>query len=286
MDFYGRRLNALKANLHTHSTLSDGQFTPAEVIARYRNRGYDVLAFTDHRTANPVSQYDGEGMVLLSGIEQHPAGPRGIVWHILSLGVPEDFENRSNPEVKQLIAEVAEAGGISFAAHPYWCGFTSAEVMTAEGVAGLEVYNTSTRYIGKEYNMQIWDEILDAGKRYNAIAVDDFHGPADFSRGWTMICTGDRSGAGVLEALKQGHYYASQGPEFSRLSFENGIFEAEFTPCQDAVIVMNRSCGFSHIDGEYTRIRFDATGLPPGSYIRCQIKDKEGRHAWSNPLYI
>ena len=88
MDFYGRRLHSYKANLHTHSTLSDGEFPPQEVIRLYREHGYSVLAFTDHRKTNPVSGYDGGGLTLLSGIELHPNGPRGIRWHLLALGVP------------------------------------------------------------------------------------------------------------------------------------------------------------------------------------------------------
>src|SRR3972149_4893317 len=38
----------LKGNLHTHTHLSDGLFSPEAVIARYRQLGYDFLAITDH----------------------------------------------------------------------------------------------------------------------------------------------------------------------------------------------------------------------------------------------
>ena len=38
----------LKGNLHTHTTRSDGTGTPDEVIAMYRDDGYDFLALTDH----------------------------------------------------------------------------------------------------------------------------------------------------------------------------------------------------------------------------------------------
>ena len=64
---------------------------PDKVIQVYADAGYDVLAFTDHRKANPVSAYNSRGMTLISGMELHPDGPRGIMWHILGLGLPEDF---------------------------------------------------------------------------------------------------------------------------------------------------------------------------------------------------
>jgi len=65
INFFGKRLNAYKAALHTHSTVSeDGVITPAELIDLYSGAGYDVLAFTDHRRMNPVKEYDGKGMNL------------------------------------------------------------------------------------------------------------------------------------------------------------------------------------------------------------------------------
>ncbi|WP_066633681.1 PHP domain-containing protein [Desulfolucanica intricata] len=37
-----------KANLHTHTTESDGLLYGADVITRYKNAGYSILAITDH----------------------------------------------------------------------------------------------------------------------------------------------------------------------------------------------------------------------------------------------
>ncbi len=38
---FGRPGRFFKGNLHTHSTNSDGDFPPAEVIDRYCRAGYD-----------------------------------------------------------------------------------------------------------------------------------------------------------------------------------------------------------------------------------------------------
>ena len=37
-----------KANLHCHSTLSDGKKTPEELREMYKSHGYSILAITDH----------------------------------------------------------------------------------------------------------------------------------------------------------------------------------------------------------------------------------------------
>jgi predicted metal-dependent phosphoesterase TrpH len=41
----------LLAELHAHTTWSDGQFSPAGLIDRYGRAGFDVLAITVHSSA-------------------------------------------------------------------------------------------------------------------------------------------------------------------------------------------------------------------------------------------
>lgn len=43
-----------KANLHTHTTMSDGVRTPEETAAGYRRHGYQILAITDHGGCNDM----------------------------------------------------------------------------------------------------------------------------------------------------------------------------------------------------------------------------------------
>ena len=40
----------MKADLHTHSTASDGQYTPSELVRLAKSRGLEVLALTDNDT--------------------------------------------------------------------------------------------------------------------------------------------------------------------------------------------------------------------------------------------
>ena len=39
----------LKGGLHCHTTRSDGQNEPGELLRDYANKGYDFVAITDHR---------------------------------------------------------------------------------------------------------------------------------------------------------------------------------------------------------------------------------------------
>lgn len=300
MNFFGRELNVYKANLHTHSTVSDGKYTPQEVIEHYAAQGYDVLAFTDHRKTNPVSTYDGKGMTLLSGIELHPhiMEPREIHWHLLSLGVPEDFPYGDDSNFKtaqEAVDAVNAAGGMVFCAHPYWCGLTSLDVKNnLKNILGIEVFNSSCRYIGREFNMQSWDELLEAGCRYNALAVDDVHSQSDLFGGYTCILAENKEPQSLLNAIRKGDFYASMGPEFKKITFENGILEAEFSPCVKVNVLANASSGYCaswdnylHPENpeEYTSLKKDFSQWK-NCYIRIQIQDKNGKYAWSNPIWL
>ena len=300
INFYGKKLNVYKANLHMHSTSSDGKFSLPELISLYGKQGYDILAATDHYTTNPVSEIDTGGLLLISGMEFHPIGPRGIKLHIVALNVPEDFEDPSELPAQDAIEAARAVGGECIFAHPYWSGFNHADIMKFKNIIGIEVYNTSTRYIGKAYNMQVWDNLLQLGCHLPAIAVDDTHRPCDFFRGWTMICAEEKTTAGVMEALKNGSYYASQGPEFYKLSFENNIFSVECSPCEEIIVISNGSfgrCGnIAGLDAvspedinktkEMTSFETEIPDNAGLTYLRCQIKDKEGRYAWSSPIKL
>ena len=44
------------ADLHTHSTASDGQYTPAQLVGLAKGRGLSVLALTDHDTLDGLDE--------------------------------------------------------------------------------------------------------------------------------------------------------------------------------------------------------------------------------------
>jgi hypothetical protein len=58
-----------KANLHCHSVLSDGKKTPEELVAMYKEHGYDVLAITDHERPHQHQELASEDFMLLTGYE-------------------------------------------------------------------------------------------------------------------------------------------------------------------------------------------------------------------------
>ena len=41
-------VNWYRANMHCHTTVSDGHYSPAEIKEAYKNMGYSIVAYTDH----------------------------------------------------------------------------------------------------------------------------------------------------------------------------------------------------------------------------------------------
>ncbi len=302
ISYYGRELMTLKANFHAHTAKSDGEMEPQALIDGYAAAGYDVLSLTDHRQTHDPSQYDSRGMIMISGIEIHPRHARHdrAAWHVVGINIPLDFKHvRPEDEglsIQETIDAIHDAGGLSFIAHPYWCAFSSADILPLTGYCGIEVCNTCCAKWGRGYSMQTWDELLEEKLNVNAIAVDDTHGAWALGQSWTMLCAEERSPAAVLEALRKGSFYGSQGPVFKKLSYENRVFAADFTEAVQVQIISSccdgRSLTFPGCDGANTpgkaleHAEFDLSHLAAGQYFRFQIMDKNGHYAWSNPIRV
>ena len=58
-----------KANLHIHSTISDGCLRPSEIKKEYLERGYSIVAFTDHNVLLPHHDLTDDKFLALTGVE-------------------------------------------------------------------------------------------------------------------------------------------------------------------------------------------------------------------------
>ena len=89
------------ANLHTHSTHSDGQYTPAELAAVAKAEGYRALAITDHDTATAFPELKDacarEGLECIFAVEFSVREP--IPCHVVGF----DFDPEYPPMKEYLI---------------------------------------------------------------------------------------------------------------------------------------------------------------------------------------
>ena len=61
-----------KANLHCHTTVSDGRLTPEEIKELYMSEGYSIVAYTDHREYVWHKELDDENFLALPSMAPGP----------------------------------------------------------------------------------------------------------------------------------------------------------------------------------------------------------------------
>lgn len=64
-----------KANLHCHSTFSDGRYTPEQIKELYKKHGYSIVAYTDHDVLIPHDELKDENFLPLHGYEMEVDEP-------------------------------------------------------------------------------------------------------------------------------------------------------------------------------------------------------------------
>ena len=61
--------NSYKANLHAHTDISDGKFSPEALKELYKSAGYSVVAYTDHDILIPHHELTDSEFIALTGFE-------------------------------------------------------------------------------------------------------------------------------------------------------------------------------------------------------------------------
>lgn len=125
-------------DLHSHSTVSDGTLTPADLVARAAARGLDVLALTDHDDTGGLgeAQHAAEGTSLrvVPGVEISVTWGRQTV-HIIGINI-----DPSNPELVAGLAAIREGRDTR--------AVRIAESLAKAGIAGA--YQGALRYVTSE----------------------------------------------------------------------------------------------------------------------------------------
>lgn len=106
-----------KADLHLHTTYSDGHSTPAQLIQHVLNHTtIDIIAVTDHDQIDGAyeAQKHAEGTRLQVIIGEEISTREG---HLLAYFIHERI--RPGMSARDTITAVHEQGGLAVAAHPY-----------------------------------------------------------------------------------------------------------------------------------------------------------------------
>ena len=293
-----------RGNLHTHSTLSDGVLEPEEVCRRYADEGYDFLALTDHFVGlynYPIAdtkRFRSNSFTTILGAELHSgAMANGELWHILAVGLPEDFAPSNSPHFRPVddqesgadIAKRArEAGAFVAVAHPQWSGLTLDDARGIEAAHAVEIYNHGCA-IGcdRPDGFHTLDLLLTEGRKLTLVATDDahFYEPDHFG-GWVMVKAEANDPEALLASLKAGTFYSSQGPEIRNIELEKRHVVIECSAVETAIVQGQGTAAVATHGASMTIARIPRDRFIASPWLRVSIRDRAGRRAWSNPIWV
>lgn len=176
-----RQGNVYKVNLHTHTNISDGAWSPEEVKAFYKSRGYAAVAFTDHNVMIPHPELADEDFLPLTGYEievneaddgrplgqrkcchlcliaPRAEGEKQVCWHRTEYlfghapeyaprvkfdeSLPDYVREYSVDGINDIIRHGKEAGFFVTYNHPCWSREDWRQYANYEGMDAMEIYN-------------------------------------------------------------------------------------------------------------------------------------------------
>lgn len=296
-----------KANLHCHTNLSDGHFSPEEIKIAYQIRGYQVVAFTDHRICVDHSELNDESFLALTGTElDDRTSPAESGWdqccHICCIArTPGTRENMLQLEhggaeaYNRTIEQLVDEGFLIHYNHPVWSAQPSEAYNALRGISGFEVYNNDSELYGMEGNaLSDYSFFLKAGQRAYPIAGDDNHNLGlprrfitDSFGGFTMIKAKELTYESVIAALEAGHVYASTGPKVLEYTLCGKKLKIKCSPVsriilKSAMVGINRQNVIVGSD-LITEAVFDLSNVHGFAYIIAAAQD--GTFACTAPVY-
>ncbi|MFP3872167.1 MAG: InlB B-repeat-containing protein, partial [Candidatus Aenigmatarchaeota archaeon] len=226
------------ANFHTHTTESDGDHDPAEVIDMYHEGGYDALAITDHDTEADGTTYpwtdygrDPEelGMVGVEGNE--------LSYHHHMGSLFNDFPGETFDEHESL-QEIGERDGLAMFYHPgeysHPADWYLEYYREYDHLVGQEVYNKKDSHPeDREFYDNVLHELLPERPIW-LFGNDDMHSKSSHF-GWNrnVFPLENLSEDGLKRAVENGSFYLwrpeeqQQAPTFQITNIEDDRYSID-----------------------------------------------------------
>ena len=175
-----------------------------------------------------------------------------------------------------------------------WSRVRESEFINTEGIWALEIFNYNTvNESNTGYDETYWDVMLREGKKILAFASDDNHNEGlfdDACGGYIVVKSERLTHEDIIRNMLAGNYYSSSGPEIYDWGIRDG---AAYVKCSgvyriDFIAGNDVNDGISHVCRSYEEtVQFGEYVLKGHeTYVRVKCTDRNGRTAWSNPIFL
>jgi hypothetical protein len=287
-----------RGNLHTHSDRSDGVAPPGQVIAAYREAGYDFLVLTDHFEARwgwavtDTAAARDDAFTTLLGVELSSADwdDEDVFW-VNAVGVPGDFAAPAPGEPHaDAIRRAAAEGAYNVLLHPGLTNFLDFDRLPLAHLHAVETFNQNAAisWPDQAEGRYAADALLARGHRLHVTVGDDahWHHPWDRFAAWVEVRAGGLDPRSLLAALHAGAYYSTQGPRIEDVEVDG---DRVLVACGPA-----RSVALTGIHGWRSDVAIGEPALRAATldlgklgspYWRLTVTDHDGKRAWTNPVW-
>lgn len=292
----------IRAELHNHSTESDGALSVESLAAYAAEKNFGVLALTDHNTTSGHAKaYDairraGYALALLPGVEITT-----FFGHILALGLVQmpDITTLDPRAPEPFFAMLRTAGARAVGiAHPFSVGSPlfigcrfDMEMHDWNTVDYIEVFNTSVSesgmgappmaeaFIGNSRALALWERLVLDGQRIAAVTGKDLHSMPRDAEVFTTYAIVDKActlnaADAVLGAVLRRQTIVTKGPLFTAHSekgrvtviFDNTSGYLDWAPAQAAAPVLELRDSTGAVQRAETDLRTPLSlSLAPGA---------------------
>lgn len=287
-----------KGNTHSHTSLSDGRLTPETLTEKYKMNGYHFIAITDHWLYGIHQKLQSKDFLVLGGVEFDvsvvPNSKR--TYHLVAIGNPNHSpfphghkfpQFNKNTDIMELINFLNSENQICIAAHPYWSKIQMEEFDRLEGCLAVEIYNHDIQFeFNCGYSEAYFSRWFWNGMHKLIISCDDTHFPEALFGGNIYVKADELTHDCILDAIKRGSYYCSNGPQIYDFYVDNNKAFVFTSPCHQISIHTAETKGESIISNNYelTSAVFDIPSNCNGVYITCN--DGFGKKAWTQPIWL
>ncbi|WP_018526976.1 PHP domain-containing protein [Alkalispirochaeta alkalica] len=301
------------ANLHTHTRFSDGLYSPRRMIREYRERGYTILAITDHNHvtwpwpdlghgAEQKPEHHGfRAMTAIMGNEisdVHHLGSYFTNYNIAGRRYRPILgrlgQRRADITIQEVLHQIGQRRGAAVLFHPgryslplewYYDLF-----LDYPHLLGLEVINRNNRYPRDVY---LWDALLSAlmpERPLWGFASDDSHRLGHIGYAFSVFPLEEATPRRVRAAMEGGAFYFShagrgrKAPVITEIIHDPREGVITIVPDEEHLSLRWISLGREIHRGETLRYR-ETPGI--GRYVRAELRRPGGEGVtFTNPFAV